>query len=159
MAISAGDIVRASHAASQNCRVTRSASLSVADNSFTTVPFDVEVFDTDTMHDNSTNPSRITFNTAGVYVVGFNAQFELGNDYIYVRYVIDLNGSGSISFAQFSGTGANVSQSGGTNAIYQFEVGDYIEARVEQNNTANTSRNLQLAGAWSPTFYAARVGG
>lgn len=59
-------------------------------NSFVTVDLQVEGFDTDTMHDNSTNPSRITFTTAGKYCVVANAATA---DQIVFGIRIRLNGT------------------------------------------------------------------
>lgn len=47
-------------AAAIGCKVTRaSTEFSVGNNTYTAVQWDAEVFDTSTMHDNSTNPSRV----------------------------------------------------------------------------------------------------
>jgi hypothetical protein len=35
---------------------------------YTALTFDTETFDTDNMHDNTTNPTRLTVNTAGLYI-------------------------------------------------------------------------------------------
>src|SRR5919108_3594221 len=55
------------------CMVYRTSNLSVANNTLTSVPFNVELYDTDTMHSTLANTERITFTTAGVYVVTFEA--------------------------------------------------------------------------------------
>lgn len=154
----AGEFIRASDVATQGCRLTRTVVLSCADGALVTVGFDSEVLDVYGMHSNTVNNSRITFAVAGWYHVGWSGQFILAADYIYVRYVIQLNGSELISQEQFAGTSANVSQKGGTSTIHWFNAGDYIEALVDQNNTANLARDLQLSGSWSPTFYAVRIG-
>jgi hypothetical protein len=154
----AGEFIRASDVATQACRVTRTTVLSCADNTLVTVGFDSEVDDLYGMHSNTVNNSRITFAVAGWYHVGWQGQIALAADYIYVRYLIDLNGSTTISQEQNAGTTANVSQKGGTSTVYWFDAGDYIEAKVDQNNTANTARDLGLSGDWSPTFYAVRIG-
>lgn len=156
--VNAGEVVRASDVVAQGCRLTRTTTLSCGDGATVTVGFDSEVDDPTGMHDTVTNNSRITFAVAGWYHVGWQGAFPLGADYIYCRYQIDLNGADTISLTLFSGTSANVTQQGGTSTVYWFDVGDYIEAKVEQNNTANTARSLQIVSSWSPTFYAARIG-
>jgi hypothetical protein len=51
----------ASTAVAHGCRVKRaSGNVSVGNNTLTVITYDAEDFDTDTMHDNSTNPSRLT---------------------------------------------------------------------------------------------------
>jgi len=42
----------------------------------TVLAFNSELFDTDTMHDNATNNSRLTINTAGKWLFGFNGRWE-----------------------------------------------------------------------------------
>jgi hypothetical protein len=51
------------------CSVRKSGTQSIPHDSSTAVTFDVEDFDTDTMHDNAVNQSRITINTAGIYII------------------------------------------------------------------------------------------
>jgi hypothetical protein len=51
------------------CRVRKSGTQSIPHDSATALTFDVEDFDTDTMHDNAVNQSRITINTAGIYII------------------------------------------------------------------------------------------
>lgn len=51
-------------------RAYKSAAVqTLANNTLTAISLDAEVYDTDTMHDNSTNNSRLTCKTAGVYVI------------------------------------------------------------------------------------------
>ena len=55
------------------CSVLKSTSTTVSGSSSTTVGFNAtDRYDTDTMHDTSTNNTRITFNTAGKYLVTLN---------------------------------------------------------------------------------------
>lgn len=42
----------------------------------TRISFDAELYDTDTMHDLSTNPTRLTATTAGLYAISGNAVFQ-----------------------------------------------------------------------------------
>lgn len=51
-------------------------SVEITNNTDTVPSFGAEQFDTDTMHDNATNPSRITVNTSGKYVIMCMAQWE-----------------------------------------------------------------------------------
>lgn len=52
------------------CSLTKSATQSIADVTFTPVTFDGEAYDTAGFHDNSTNNSRITVPTASYYHLG-----------------------------------------------------------------------------------------
>ena len=52
-----------------SARATHSANQSIANNTVTNLALDSEDFDTDGMHDTATNNERLTFKTAGKYVV------------------------------------------------------------------------------------------
>jgi len=54
------------------CKVRDAAAISTDNNVVLVVPWDTEVYDTDGMHDNVTNNERITFKTAGKYLVIFD---------------------------------------------------------------------------------------
>ena len=69
------------------CRIYKSAGQSIG-TTLTAVTFDTESFDTDTMHDNVTNNTRITFTTAGYYEV--NAQISTSSNAV-ARFNIKLN--------------------------------------------------------------------
>lgn len=60
-------------------RVYRTAALSVADDILTYVPFDAERYDTDNIHDNVTNPDRLTCKTAGVYIITASVGFDVND--------------------------------------------------------------------------------
>jgi hypothetical protein len=51
-------------------RIKRTTNQSISNSTITVISFDAEDIDTDTLHDNSTNPSRITVALAGKYLVG-----------------------------------------------------------------------------------------
>lgn len=155
---SAGDLVRASDVAVQACRVTRTTAQSIGDNTLTSVAFTAERFDTDTMHDNATNNTRITINTAGIYTIGFCGTFAAGNDYTRAFALLRLNGTTEIARGAQVETTTVVQPQVAVHTVDQFEAGDYIEVQVYQDNTANTSRNLEQTDDRSPEFYAARIG-
>lgn len=50
-------------------RVYRTAVQSIPDDTLTFVEFDAERYDTEAIHDNTTNPARLTCKVAGVYVI------------------------------------------------------------------------------------------
>jgi hypothetical protein len=68
----------------------------------TLVSFDSEPWDTDSMHSTTTNPSRITINTSGQYLVTFYGRF-LSNATGYRQLNLRLNSGGN------SGAGNTVS--------------------------------------------------
>jgi hypothetical protein len=109
-------------AAPPNCRVKQSSSTSLTQNVGTVIAFQAEDFDTDTMHDNSTNNSRITIKTAGKYLVGASVQVN-ANSTIGAR--LRLNGSTFIGSTIVGNAGNPSAASVAT--IYDFAVNDYIE--------------------------------
>jgi hypothetical protein len=52
------------------CRIRKSVGQSITNATLTVVTWDVEGFDTDNLHDNSTNNSRMTAQVTGKYIVG-----------------------------------------------------------------------------------------
>jgi hypothetical protein len=139
------------------CRVFHDANQSIPDDTETTVEFNSERFDNNTMHDTVTNNSRITFTDAGLYLVGFHGRFETRSTYSTTVPFLRLNGTTYIA----DGTAernAIVPSSIGVTTLYQFVAADFVEVRVYQNNTAVAARNLLAAAESSPEFWAVRVG-
>lgn len=141
------------------CRVYHDANQSINDNTVTTVAFNSERYDTDSMHDTASNNSRITFNKAGLYLVTFQGRFPAANDFSVADAHIRLNGSTVIAWnsggrALSGSADLNV----GVTTVYKFAAADYVEARVHQDNTANTARNLETVGNYSPEFMATWIG-
>jgi hypothetical protein len=159
VAVEAGGIVRASDIAAVACRVMRSTNQSIPDDTMTTVTtLTTEVYDIGEMHSTVSNSQRITFPVGGVYVVGFQGRFASASDYRVCQAVILMNGATEVAVAQFSGTSNAIPQRVFVTSVYSFSAGDYIEAQVYQDNTANASRNLEFVAGQSPVFWAARVG-
>ena len=58
------------------CRVYRTNTQSIPNNTWTAISFGLEEFDTDTMHSSITNPERITIRTAGIYQIFGTVSFD-----------------------------------------------------------------------------------
>jgi hypothetical protein len=123
------------------CRVKQTSGQSVNDATNTILAFNDEDFDTDAMHDNVTNNSRITINTAGVYLVIAS-----------VRYAAGVNDDTRISILKNGGNvgiderGPNNTNSGmQVMGCYGLDVADFLQAEAYQNNSANTARTTQTA--------------
>jgi len=73
------------------CRIKRTTSLSVSNATVTIIDFDAEDWDTDSMHDNSINNNRVTFNTDGKYLLiihmWFNSSFSANRVQAAIRTV------------------------------------------------------------------------
>jgi len=129
-----------------SCRLERATGQVVYDASTATIVWDQEAWDTDTMHDLSTNQDRITIKTAGIYLV-------VGA----VRYTAGISDDASITILE-NGTlvvrdeGGPANTAGGrtVSVMLNLAVNDYLQMQVYQNNSANTSRTTT-----SGTFFSA----
>jgi hypothetical protein len=114
-------------------RVYASANVSIANNTVTPVPFDSERYDTDTIHDNVTNNTRLTCKTVGVYLIGGVVWFA-ANATGYRDVQIAVNGTtivGRSVVPVSNGTDPTVVTLSGV--PWQLAVNDYVELRVAQN--------------------------
>lgn len=137
------------------CRVYHNAAQSYA-NTATAVAsaFNTERYDTDTMHDNVTNNSRITIKTAGLFLVEGTGAFAInatGGRFIGVK----LNGTTFLAAAVHPGN-ASLGGHMTVSTIYKFAVNDYIELTFAQNSGG--ALNLDAAAAYSPEFAATWIG-
>ena len=115
-------------------RVTKSANQSINDATSTLVTFDTEVFDTDTMHNNVTNNSRLTVTTAGKYLVWFTIGFAANATGLRL---IDLSKNGVLAAPPLflSGTelaGASSYFSG--SVLINLVATDYVEIFARQDS-------------------------
>ena len=122
-----------------SCRVYSSAAQSITQNSDVTNTWNQENYDTDTMHDNSTNNSRIKATTAGKYLIVCNIEWAAGitgwrNHYLYV------NGSTTIGSTRLMALDASKPVYNLV-TIWDFSTNDYVELRVHQNATAARTVN------------------
>lgn len=140
-----------------SCRVYSSVPFTVPDAVNTIIPFDSARWDTDNMY-SAVNPSRITFNTAGLYLVGGCMEFpgaptSAGSKTMFVR------ASGAIPFisAGDQAPGTDYYFELETNTIWPFQVGEYIELQVYQSS--GVPLDLPAVEAYSPAeMYATRLG-
>lgn len=141
--------------AGAGCRVKRTTNQSIPNLSNTPINFTSENFDTDSMHDNSTNNTRITFNTAGKYAVGAQIEWAAGGNTGVRALHIRLNGTTDI------GVDWKNEPSGGSltyndiETVYDFVVGDYIEATAQLSSSG--ALDVGADGDVSPIFWAHQV--
>lgn len=131
-----GDLTTGGGGASlASCQAKLSAAQSIANGTVTVLNFDAENWDTDGMHDNSTNNSRITAKTAGKYAVMMNAVFA-GNDTGGRQILLRLNGTTALGSVLMANNGLGEDQN-----MYLFAtdlaVNDYLEMQVWQNSGGN----------------------
>lgn len=150
--IADGAVTNAKRAIVSTVRVTHSTTQTRAASGTLSIAFDTERWDTDTMHDNVTNNSRITFTTAGVYSV--SASIDITSPQIGDIVAIRLNGTTKI--AQSMCTAA---QEWATtlSTIYNFAATDYVELILTTTATAGT-RTVTQSGNFTPEFMANYIG-
>lgn len=122
--------------ASLGCKVYASSAQSIANNTTTTLNFNTEVFDDDSMHDNVTNNSRVTINTAGLYLVLCNSTFDAGSTGVRQNIVMK-NGTTNIGSFTLDNQGASSQTEVPVFSIERFVFSDYVEARVYHNQGTN----------------------
>ncbi len=141
----------APHSNIAGCSVTRSTNLSIAHAIETYIDFDVESYDNDSMHE-STNPSRITINTSGKYLVTgqvlFNTNGAGDRRLALVKNRVSVEAETRV--LPVTGTQTTVI------IIRELELlaGDYIELRARQNSGGALD---MLALSYTPHFQARRL--
>lgn len=139
-----------------SCRVYNSANISIPNDTVTALTFDSERFDTDTMHSTSTNTGRITFTTAGKYLVGCNIAFAADADGRRLVEIV-LNGTTVIATHQQGPVATTGEATISLGTLYSFAAADYATVRVYQNGGA--ALNVTASANYSPEFWATWVSG
>ena len=134
-------------AVTPSARAYNNAAISINHNTNTALTFNSERWDTDSIHSTSTNPSRLTATTAGIYhiyghiVWGSNST---GDRKIDIR----VNGSTFIASIRYAASGNNNWMSISTE--YSLAATDYVELVVYQ--TSGGSLNVEANANYSPEF-------
>lgn len=140
------------------CRVYHNTTQAITNITETTLAFNSERFDTSAMHDTVTNNSRITMNTAGLYLVSLSFELASAADYRYVMGVIRMNGNWNIALNSSMDNAVAVSPRMTFSTVYKFAAADYVEGRVYFDRTGLAAANVLSNGAWSPELSAVWVG-
>lgn len=136
------------------CRVFHSTTQSATSAVALTLAFNSERYDTNTMHDTVTNNSRITMNTAGLYLVTAHVAFAAnatGQRDLYIQ----LNATTYIAMATTPSIGAGGETFLSVATAYKFAAGDYVIARVFQNsggalnvNGSSVAYGCEFSATW-----------
>jgi hypothetical protein len=135
-------------ATARGCSLYLTADQSIATATATMVSWNAEIYDTDSYHDNSTNPTRITIPTGlgGKYLITVTLPFNANAVGQRVGYIIK---NGSLFYLTAQG---NLSATIGAFINYSYTTslvaGDYIEIQTYQDSGGA----LNLLGA--VTYYA-----
>lgn len=135
----------------KSCRAYNSATENISNASLTLITFNSESWDTDTMHDTSTNTGRITIKTAGKYIVTGCIGWNVGD--------------GSLRLIQLKKNGAVMAENRMPNITSNYvynnitmiidgAVNDYLELYVYQDSGGYL---LTLSGVGNLNFAAAKL--
>jgi len=139
------------------CRVFHSLNQSVPLLTNYSVLFNSERYDTDNMHDTTTNTDRITFNTAGTYAISAHISYESNSTGVSRDINIRKNGTTWIGrHLQAEGGGISKEWSLTVGTVHEFIVNDFIT--VTTLHDASTAISLLSTGNYSAEFAAQRVG-
>lgn len=134
-------------------RVYNDAATTLTTGVVTILTFNQERFDTDSIHDTSSNSSRLTCKTAGVYAIYGSASFAAnatGMRQLFIR----LNGTTNIAPAQ-----SPAATFGRTHiwitTVYNLAVNGYVELTAFQDSGGNLT--VDYIGNTSPEFGMVRI--
>lgn len=138
----------------EGAKVWHSAHQSIPTSTWTTVAFDSEAYDTDSIHDLVTNNSRLTCKTAGKYVIVAYVLFapsatgyregEILNDGVRLHFLPIIPVSATVNTAFFLLT------------IDDLAVNNYLELRVFQDSGGALS--CYCGAVYNTHFWMQRVG-
>lgn len=115
-----------------SCKVTKSADQTITNSTSTIITWDQEDYDTDGMHDNVTNNSRITIKTPGKYSI--MAQFEWASNSTGKRIIDIMKNSVVLGKANYLASGSSQHT---ISFVGSFVVDDILEVRVFQDSGGN----------------------
>jgi hypothetical protein len=141
------------------CRVFNNANLPVVNNTNTALTFNSERYDTDSMHSTSSATERITFNTAGLYIIHASVQFSSDTDYIFLDLWIENQAASTLVWTNNVNPGASgTAWAMDISSVFKFAAGDWIRAMVKQMNTSAATNAIEAGASYSPEFGATWIG-
>jgi len=132
------------------CSLYLTADQLIANTTATDLSGWTELEDTDTMYD-AGSPTRITFKTAGLYVVHACVRYA-SNATGYRAALINHNGSSDIANA-YQAAAPNIPTTAVISFDYRFAVNDYITLQARQSSGGDLN---VLGGVDDYTFFQAR---
>jgi hypothetical protein len=139
------------------CSLYMSAADSIANNTWEMLSWDSESWDNDSMHSTSSNTSRLTFPTAGRYLIVVNALFDAnGTGGRAINLTKNGAGARSSSNVVLSDGGVAATATAATRVAVtierEFAAADYVEAWVWQSSGGA----LNCTGGTNGTTISAR---
>ena len=134
-----------------SARVRSAIDQSVPANTNTPLSFELERWDSASLHDDVTQNSRLTAARAGLYALDGSVVWNVGSG---ARYVfIMLNGISILAAQQSSGAANAMHESVST--TYRLQAGDYVQLVVFSDTSG---QQVLSAPNYSPEFSATRLG-
>jgi len=135
-------------------RVFHSTSQSISHDTLTALSFNSERADTDTIHDNSTNNSRLKATSSGVYVITGVVDFAAnatGLRSIHIRH-----GGSTFIAGQETNAVSGIATRLNVSTVYAMAANEYVELLVYQNSGGSLS--IPSTANVSPEFSMIRIG-
>lgn len=140
----------------QNARVYHNTTQAVNTSTHTALTFNSERYDTDTVHDTSTNPTRLTCKTPGKYDIKGAVSFPDNATGVRMAY-IRLNGTKILGVAEFMAvTTPSVATACTLAGSWDMALNDYVELVVWQNS--GSTLTFTASDAYQAEFSMERVG-
>lgn len=118
-------------------KAKRTTNQTLTTATWTAIGLDSEDFDTDAMHDNITNNSRVTFNLAGKYAIHGFGSFANNTTVGYRLIGLRLNGVTFIAMQQTGPLEGTRTPRGAVSDVISAIVGDYVELVAFQDTGAD----------------------
>lgn len=139
------------------CHVYHTITQTIPFDTWQTLFFNEERYDTDSMHDTLQNTSRITFKTSGIYLVTLNIVWnKQETDRGDQACAIWRNGAEGIAMDSVHIADPDLYGSHSLSTQEYFEAGDYVEALVKQDGELDDEglANRIIVTRGSPVFCA-----
>ena len=130
----------------QSVKAVKMTNQSIASSSLVTVSFDSKEFDTNSMHDNSTNNSRLTCKVAGIYLCTLQIDFDSNTT---GSRAIQITKNGTINITSTQVDACNFGNSVViVVGVCQMVVNDYIEGGAYQSSGGGLNVNGNVLGTF-----------
>jgi hypothetical protein len=134
----------ASGSSYSGCAASRNSSQTLTANAYTAIQFNVENWDTNGYHDNSTNPSRFTVPSGKAGYYSFKFVIGIGSVSGDVYYFARVNNVNKWGFSWDMNTPTSVM---GTVTL-NLAVGDYVELFIYHTTAIATAANEELQASF-----------
>lgn len=133
--------------------VYHNTSQSIANNSVQTLVFNSEHCDTDDMHDNTTNNSRLTCKQAGLYLISLQVLFQANAT---GDRSITIVKNGTLTIGQQKAPASSTRHGLELSRIIYMAVDDYVEGTAFQ--TSGAAKTIDSEDDYSPVFSMTYLG-